>query len=167
MLLQTLLDFMRQLLSHLNPSMQVFPLQQHLSQMKSETASFPPICNKSCCIWIGDCKFRMILQQLLSQMHPRPHVLLPHRRATCFTGGASCAYSSPSLPCMMAKISKGDHFFSSWRYLYCLLVPGLPGCMKFWVNVAFCLPTEGRRTQFFHHTFKQPRKVLSVQPCSH
>ena len=48
MLLQTLLDFMRQLLSHLNPSMQVFPLQQHLSQMKSETASFPPLCNSSC-----------------------------------------------------------------------------------------------------------------------
>ena len=48
MLLQALLDLVRQLLLHLNPSMQVFPLRQHLSQMKSETASFPSLCNSFC-----------------------------------------------------------------------------------------------------------------------
>ena len=56
MLLQTLLDLVRQLLSHLNPSMQVFPLQQHLSQMKSETASFPH-ASATDSINIRDCKF--------------------------------------------------------------------------------------------------------------
>lgn len=111
MVLQTLLDLVRQLLSHLNPSMQVVPLQQHLLQMKSETASFPTLCNSSCRIWIGDCKFGMILQQLLLQMYPRPQVLLPHRGAPSFTGSASCASPSPSWLCWMAKISKGRPLF--------------------------------------------------------
>ena len=106
----------------------------------------------------------MILRQLLSQMYPRPQVLLPHRGAPSFSLNASYPSPTPSCLCMLIKISKGDHFFSSWRYLYCLLVPGLPGCMKFWVNVAFCLPTEGRRTQFFHPLFTHTALLLCSLP---
>ena len=38
--------------------------------------------------------------------------------------------------------------------------------MKLGEKVAFCLPTAGRRTQFFHPKFTQPGKSLLVQPCT-
>ena len=41
-----------------------------------------------------------------------------------------------------------------------------PGCVKLGKKVAFCLPTAGRRTQFFHPKFTQPGKGLIVQPCN-
>ena len=56
-------------------------LQQHLLQMKSESASFPALCDSSCRIGIRCCNFFMILQQLLSQMNPSMQVFLPHKGA--------------------------------------------------------------------------------------
>ena len=41
-----------------------------------------------------------------------------------------------------------------------------PGCVKLDERVAFCLPTAGRRTQFFHPIFTQPGKCLLVHPCT-
>ena len=42
-----------------------------------------------------------------------------------------------------------------------------PGCVKLGEKVAFCLPTAGRRTQFFHPIFTQPGKViLQCNPVS-
>ena len=38
--------------------------------------------------------------------------------------------------------------------------------MKLGETVAFCIPTAGRRTQFFHPTFSQPGKGLLEVPCS-
>ena len=40
-----------------------------------------------------------------------------------------------------------------------------PGCVKLDESVLFCLPTAGRRTQFFHPIFSQPRKSLLEVPC--
>ena len=37
-----------------------------------------------------------------------------------------------------------------------------PGCVKLSEKVAFCLPTAGRRTQFFHPIFTQRGKVILV-----
>ena len=64
------------------------------------------------------------LHQRLMHLIPSMQVFLPHKGAPSFSGSASCVSPSPSWPCMMIKITKGDHFFSLWRYLYCLLVPG-------------------------------------------
>ena len=41
-----------------------------------------------------------------------------------------------------------------------------PGCVKLGEKVAFCLPTAGRRTQFFHPAFSQPGKSLLEVPCT-
>ena len=41
-----------------------------------------------------------------------------------------------------------------------------PGFVKLGEKVAFCLPTAGRRTQFFHPTFSQPGKSLLEVPCT-
>ena len=76
------------------------------------------------------CKFSIILHQHLIHLIPRMQVFLPHKGAPSFSGNAFCASPSPSWPCMMIKISKGDHFFQLWRYLYCLLVPGSSTSMK-------------------------------------
>ena len=40
-----------------------------------------------------------------------------------------------------------------------------PGFVKLGEKVPFCLPTAGRRTQFFHPILTQPGKHLLVQPC--
>ena len=40
-----------------------------------------------------------------------------------------------------------------------------PGFVKLDEKVGFCLPTAGRRTQFFHPTISQPGKSLSEVPC--
>ena len=40
-----------------------------------------------------------------------------------------------------------------------------PGCVKLGEKVAFCLPTAGRRTQFFHPIFAQPGKHSLEVPC--
>ena len=40
-----------------------------------------------------------------------------------------------------------------------------PGCVKLGEKYAICLPTAGRRTQFFHPIFTQPGKIILVQPC--
>ena len=41
-----------------------------------------------------------------------------------------------------------------------------PGCVKLGEKVAFCLPTAGRRTQFYHLIFTQPGKHSLEVPCS-
>ena len=41
-----------------------------------------------------------------------------------------------------------------------------PDCVKLDEKVVLCLPTAGRRTQFFHPTFSQPGKSLLEVPCS-
>jgi len=41
-----------------------------------------------------------------------------------------------------------------------------PGCVKLGEKVAFCLPTAGRRTQFFHPIFTQPGKHSLEVPCT-
>ena len=40
-----------------------------------------------------------------------------------------------------------------------------PGCVNFGEKVAFCLPTAGKRAQFFHPIFTQPRKHSLEVPC--
>ena len=40
-----------------------------------------------------------------------------------------------------------------------------PGCVKSGEIVAFCLPTAGRKIQFFHHKLSQPGKSLLGIPC--
>ena len=40
-----------------------------------------------------------------------------------------------------------------------------PGSEKSGEKVAFCLPTSGRQTHFFHHIFSQPGKSLLEVPC--
>jgi len=72
----------------------------------------------------SSCNFSTLLCQRLMQMNRRMQVFLLHKGAPSFSGTASYAFPSPSWLCMMIKISKGDHFFSLWRYLYWLLVPG-------------------------------------------
>ena len=74
----------------------------------------------------SSCKFSLLLRHRLMQMNPNTQVLLPHKGAPSFSGSASCPSPSPSWLCMMIKITKGDRFFSLWRYLYCILVPGGP-----------------------------------------
>ena len=45
-----------------------------------------------------------------------------------------------------------------------------PGWVKSGEKVAFCLPTAGKLTQYFHHIFSQPGKSLLASllevPCS-
>ena len=41
----------------------------------------------------------------------------------------------------------------------------LPGCVKSSEKVAFCLPTAGRKTQFFQPSFSQPGKHSLEIPC--
>ena len=45
-----------------------------------------------------------------------------------------------------------------------------PGWVKSGEKVAFCLPTAGKQTQYFHHIFSQPGKSLLASllevPCS-
>ena len=41
-----------------------------------------------------------------------------------------------------------------------------PGCVKLGEKVAFCLPTAGRKTQFFHPLFSQPGKHSLEIPCT-
>ena len=41
-----------------------------------------------------------------------------------------------------------------------------PGCVKLGEKVALCLPTAGRRTQFFHPIFTQPGKHSLEVPCT-
>ena len=38
--------------------------------------------------------------------------------------------------------------------------------MKSGEKVAFCLPTSGKQTQFFHHIFSQPGKRFLEVPCT-
>ena len=40
-----------------------------------------------------------------------------------------------------------------------------PDCVKLDEKVVLCLPTAGRRTQFFHPTITQPGKSLLMHPC--
>ena len=42
----------------------------------------------------------------------------------------------------------------------------IQGCTKRTFPVVFCLPTPGRRMQFFHPIFTQPVKRLLVHPCT-
>ena len=41
-----------------------------------------------------------------------------------------------------------------------------PGCVKLGKKVAFCLPTAGRRSQFYHPMFTQPGKHSLEVPCT-
>ena len=42
-----------------------------------------------------------------------------------------------------------------------------PSCVKLGEKVVFCLPSEGRKTQFFHPLFSQPGKHSLEIPCTH
>ena len=68
------------------------------------------------------------LHQHLMHLIPSMQVFLPHKGAPSFSLSVSCASPSPFWLCMMFKITKGYHFFLLWRYLYCLLVPGVRLC---------------------------------------
>ena len=76
-LLLTLLDSVRQLLYCIWIRVCKFSLG---TASVAYEISFPPLSNSSCRIWIRDCKFGMILQQLLSQTYQRSEVLLPHHK---------------------------------------------------------------------------------------
>ena len=47
---------------------------------------------------------------------------VPHSWAPSFLNNPSFSSHSPCWPCMMRDLR--DSFHSSWRYLFCLLVPG-------------------------------------------
>ena len=46
-----------------------------------------------------------------------------------------------------------------------LLYRDASGCVKLGEKVAFCFPSEGRKTQFFHLMFIQPGAHLLEHPC--
>ena len=58
-----------------------------------------------------------------------------------------------------------------YHNLFSSLVQGIskrlfPGCVKSSEKVAFCLPSAGRITLFFHYIFLQPEKSLIEVPCT-
>ena len=57
-----------------------------------------------------------------SQTFPVGHTeCVPHSWAPSFLNNPSFSSHSPCWPCMMRDLR--DSFYSSWRYLFCLLVP--------------------------------------------
>ena len=81
----------------------------------------------------------------------------------------SDCHARPSLPTIPGSKLK-------WRLQIFILLPMfvqgfskrlLPGCVKLGEKVAFCLPTAGTRTLFFHPIFTQPGKHSLEVPCTH
>ena len=97
--------------------------------------------------------------------------------ATCLRESPHCSRSNicSRLSLSFLPSSPPSHLvfraFSLAPHLHVLYVQGtskerFPGCVNLGKKVEFCLPTAGRRTQFFHPILKQPGKHSLEVPCT-
>ena len=81
---------------------------------------------------------------------------------------SACKRKGIELETKGGHVSRRPNLVECWTLIH--IVQGtskrlFPGCVKSGEKVAFCLPTSGRQTQFFHHILSQPGKSHLEIPC--